>query len=976
MYTSSGILFTSSADVTSSGLGTVVNEAGGTYDITGGTRPDNGTNLFHSFGQFSVDTNQSAVFSNDSGLPTNYIISRVNGGSPSNILGTIDSTDFGSANMILMNPAGIMFGANATLNVGGSFHATTADYVRFGDDIFDADAVPQNGSSLFTAPPSAFGFLTSNPAPIDVQTGTFDFNTFQFTNVLQVPEGETMSFVGGSVNIGAPPGNPPAGFVLASLGRINLISVASEGEAMFDGTGFNVDNFTQLGDINVFGNSHVDASEIYIRGGQLTIDGGTLFPGVYAQAGYVNPATSSPNGGEVNIEVTGSVAITGREPNLSPAGIQTYSGASGGPAPGDVPDITIKAASLTMTDGAIIAAQRGDEGSAADITIEADTIEIRNGSAIINKNIYSGHGGSINITAPNIEIDSEGSSQFTGINAVSEFHPAYNGGLPLPIFQFADSAMITINADESLSIQGNAQINSDSFSFGNAGNITINAGDMMLVGEGTNTGLIGSQSGFAGDSGDISIHATGSINIENGFRISSNTFGSGDGGSTTVNANEGVNISGLRTQISSSTEKPQDTTVLDSFAQRLFNPDPNYTYSMLLSDLGIAPGPNDLMQVLEAANSFGFVAVTDFTPGDGGTVNVTTPKLTLSADARIETSTSWGIAISPTEIYGNAGNIIADVDTLLLESGASIRSNSGGLRLDGSIVAGEGNGGQINVSATDTIIITGSSPTTEEGSFVSTSTYGDGLGGDISLTAGNRVEISNGGVVNADSLAQVGSASGDAGNISVSSGNEIELNQGTISTRAVTADGGNISLNAPKMIYLVDSEITTSVESGLGGGGNIDIDPDFVILKSSSILANAFGGPGGNINIIAGNFIATPDSVVDASSALGIDGTVNISSPDEEVSEDLAVLPDNFLDVTSLISERCGTPSGGSSLVDAGPGGLTIDPDGYLPSYATATDLDYEEEKEGESNDVSSNHWWAPYSHESSLQIAQLTCSR
>ena len=68
---------------------------------------------------------------------------------------------------------------------------------------------------------------------------------------------------------------------------------------------------------------------------------------------------------------------------------------------------------------------------------------------------------------------------------------------------------------------------------------------------------------------------------------------------------------------------------------------------------------------------------------------------------------------------------------------------------------------------------------------------------------------------------------------------------------------------------------------------------------------------------------------------------------------------------------------GGSSLVDAGPGGLTIDPDGYLPSYATATDLDYEEEKEGESNSVSNgDQWWAPYSHQSSLQIAQLTCSR
>ena len=177
-------------------------------------------------------------------------------------------------------------------------------------------------------------------------------------------------------------------------------------------------------------------------------------------------------------------------------------------------------------------------------------------------------------------------------------------------------------------------------------------------------------------------------------------------------------------------------------------------------------------------------------------------------------------------------------------------------------------------------------------------------------------------------------------------------------------------------IYLDKSEITTSVESGIGGGGNIDIDPNFVILKQSSILANAFGGPGGNINIIAGNFIATPDSVVDASSALGIDGIVNISSPDEEISKELAVLPDTFLDVTSLISERCGTAAGTSSLVNAGPGGLVVDPDGYLPSFTTATNRDSEQEEKGGSNSVSSNRWWAPYSHQSALNIAELTCLR
>ena len=60
----------------------------------------------------------------------------------------------------------------------------------------------------------------------------------------------------------------------------------------------------------------------------------------------------------------------------------------------------------------------------------------------------------------------------------------------------------------------------------------------------------------------------------------------------------------------------------------------------------------------------------------------------------------------------------------------------------------------------------------------------------------------------------------------------------------------------------------------------------------------------------------------------------------------------------------------------AGPGGLVVDPDGYLPSFTTATNRDSEQEEKGGSNSVSSNRWWAPYSDQSTLNIAELTCLR
>ena len=90
----------------------------------------NGTNLFHSFLQFDLSSTQSATFTGTSSI-TN-VISRVTGG-PSTIDGLIRS-DIPGANFFFMNPTGITFTENATLDVSGSFHATTADYLEFGSD--------------------------------------------------------------------------------------------------------------------------------------------------------------------------------------------------------------------------------------------------------------------------------------------------------------------------------------------------------------------------------------------------------------------------------------------------------------------------------------------------------------------------------------------------------------------------------------------------------------------------------------------------------------------------------------------------------------------------------------------------------------------------------------------------------------------------------------------------------------------------
>jgi large exoprotein involved in heme utilization and adhesion len=193
-------------------------------------------------------------------------------------------------------------------------------------------------------------------------------------------------------------------------------------------------------------------------------------------------------------------------------------------------------------------------------------------------------------------------------------------------------------------------------------------------------------------------------------------------------------------------------------------------------------------------------------------------------------------------------------------------------------------------------------------------------------------------------LAQVGGGTGLAGNITITAGDQINMTDGSVSTRAVTSDGGNITINTTgSVVHLTDSQITTSVESGVGTGGNITVTSDVIALDDSQILANAFGGPGGNINITADVFLVnsggtTPSSlsgIVEASSALSTPGTINIEATVTDVSGTVAQLPEAPLQATELLRAACAARFAGgttSSLVLSGRDGLPLQPGSLLPS--------------------------------------------
>ncbi|MDH5736617.1 MAG: hypothetical protein OEY87_10890, partial [Gammaproteobacteria bacterium] len=511
-----------------------------------------------------------------------------------------------------------------------------------------------------------------------------------------------------------------------------------------------------------------------------------------------------------------------------------------------------------------------------------------------------------------------------------------------------DAGTITVNATGTggLTVQGGASISSESRAFGKAGNIVINASDINLSRNGKPFGAISSQSAYAGDAGNINIHSTGNIDIQGGFEIASSVQGTGTGGNVTVSADNAITISGDNSGIASATTQPSDQ-VKNELAY-LFA---SANFDGLISDINgyynSLGGPGTLLlpdasmyDVLGALHYVGLInlgaAAWTFpalSAGNAGTISITASALNMDNLSRVTSSTTSD---------GNGGTINIAVDTLAMTTSAEIRSRSG--------------------------LINATTELPEVGA---------GIGGDITINATESVSMQSGASISSSSQ----STTGNAGNIIINAGNTLDMVDSGITTEAsapAASNGGNITLQAIKRIYLTNSEIKTdsgSKTAGGGSGGDINIDPEFVILKSSNISTSAYGGSGGDITIIADNFLQSPDSIIDASSVLSQDGEINISSPDEDVSDDLAVLPDNYLDVTSLIGERCGAKSGSSSLVNAGPAGMAVDPDGYLPSFAAAEHQNDEETVNAQAAS-SGKHWSSTYIAHTSLDLTQVSCNK
>lgn len=290
----------------SDGTGTIVSPNGSQFDITGGTQ--SGSNLFHSFQQFGLTQGQIANFLSNTQIQN--ILARVTGSNPSVINGLIQVTG-SNANLFLLNPAGIIFGNNASLNVPGSFTATTASGIGIGNSWFNATG--SNDYANLSGTPNSFAFPMSQPGAI-VNAGN-----------LAVPAGQTLSLIGGTVVNTGTLSAPGGQVTITAVPGQNLVRVNQSGSVLSlefqplspTSVTSNPPTLPQL----LTGGNLASATGLTVNPDgtvQLTSSGTVIptTPGTAIVSGTVNVASNSAIGGSVNV-VGNQVGLVGANINAS-----------------------------------------------------------------------------------------------------------------------------------------------------------------------------------------------------------------------------------------------------------------------------------------------------------------------------------------------------------------------------------------------------------------------------------------------------------------------------------------------------------------------------------------------------------------------------------------------------------------------------------------------------------------------------------
>ena len=523
-----------------------------TKNIDGGAIRDE--NLFHSFQEFNIEAGQTVNFNNPEGIA--HIFGRVTGNNPSEILGTLGV--LGSADLFLLNPNGILFGQSSSLDINGSFVATSASSVHFADGSKFATTNIPDKPLLTVSTPIGLGFEQPPRTIVSRASLNITDSNINTNNTLALVGGDIL-FQGGSIEtLGGRTELASAAIDdFISLSQVNNRWILGD-EGLKQGknirltTGFNSENnqvSSIINIISIFGNT----ANFQLSARNLTIDDGQINTITFDDTPIENLSLNVLDTIQLN---NNRFNPSDSRPITSTLGIAAFSEID------NQGEINISTKKLIVGKGGII------EGSFSEVRDQrtgdflgftqggnirinaSELVEIKDGGAIQTNSINFENSGNISITSPKVIINNQGriSADFVSPAAPNATFSAPTG----------DDGNITIISD-SLEISNNSTISSNTNSSDTAGTINIFTKNLTLQNEGEITAnSIGE--GVAGDlniqaesllldnnsslsvtttqsnGGNINLAVEDNITLRNQSNISASVGGKGNGGNVNIDA--------------------------------------------------------------------------------------------------------------------------------------------------------------------------------------------------------------------------------------------------------------------------------------------------------------------------------------------------------------------------------------------------------------------------------------------------------
>lgn len=813
-----------------------------------------GSNLLHSFDRFGIGSGESATFTGPNEVSN--ILARVTGGEESRITGLLRS-EIPDANLFLLNPAGVVIGEGAEVDVSGSFAASTADYLELRDGRrFFADGSGE--VSLLTASPAAFGFFEASPAVAgEVRMSFEESGPFASLDGLRFG-GESVHLIGRAVVV-------EDSYIKSEGGEIGLAAVGS-GEARVD--------------LDAVSGRLAEGEAL---GGELRLQDSAL-------------SVSGTSGGRIVLrgeEVT--VAGSGRAFYLEGSQVEVFQGidadAKGNAAGGSV--LLEAGRSLQFLDGARVASVSRNGEAGGNILLRAgDEVRLRTGAQVIGSSTSSGAGGVVRVEAGGLSINGAGAGGETRLSAQSNAGGTGAGG------------RIEVLVDGRLELLNGGQIVTNTFGSGAAGSVLVEAGSLFMDGgDSLRATAIASVSAVPGGSGsasaygsggDVTVDVAGLAEIRNRATIEASTNTDAPGGQVLVRAGE------LRIVGAAASDLPNDfiTGVVGFTALRGVNEDGSPRVGGRGGDVRVE------VDGLLSLESGGQIDTSSFGSGDSGDVTVVAG--VIRAD-RAGSDFFTGIG-SDTEAYddrdqaeplwggpgGDAGTVrVIARSSLTLVDGATISSSTAGSGRAGDIVV---DAPQVLVSGTGSnavytpgpesgivALAEGELPATEERAAIPPST---GDAGSIVVRTGDLV-VTDGGKISAEALGsgmgggvliELGPASpGPAmavmapGEPGERSGVVLVRDGGRLTARSeLEGDAGQVEVLGAGLITLAPSGVVESLNTGTGVAGGVRLEADEVRIEGGTISVLARSNVAGSVEVVAGRDIGLEDGLITASA--GTDG--------------------------------------------------------------------------------------------------------